>query len=530
MVRGVSLVVLIAAFAVGRGLAAEFGFADLTRPATVTVDGRPAGESVAVAADGTVRIRESRPFSWVRLVWPLGLPSDAKVYGSVFERTYGDCGWRLVTADESSLPNKGAMAWYVLVSDGKRTDGYGLAVQPNVFAAWHVLPGRLELVLDCRAGSRPVKLGGRTLEACRLVSRKGTEGERAFVAGREFCRVMCPSPRLPKEPVYGYNDWYCAYGENTATNFLEDAAFICSLVKGEAVRPYVVADDGWQKVRTPQVSAPGERWSGSNERWGMPMEEFVRRIRGLGARAGVWYRPFLTDAGGGSLPMDPTDPALADRIRADLRRFTGWGVELVKIDFITWEWAGSWGFDYGDSPVVKELPAWRDESRTSAEVVKGLYVAMREGAGDKALVIGCNAIDHFAAGLFELQRTGDDTSGKEWERTRKMGPNTLGMRAIHDRTFYVVDGDCFGPVSADAVPAELNLRWLDLIARSGTSLFVSWKRQLTTPQYTEALERALRRAAKAQPTGEPLDWQETLRPTRWLFGGDSCVYDWDNGN
>ena len=67
---------------------------------------------------------------------------------------------------------------------------------------------------------------------------------------------MCPSPRLAKAPVYGYNDWYCAYGKNTAANFLADAAFIVSLVKGEKVRPYVVVDDGWQHGR--QGSAPAK--------------------------------------------------------------------------------------------------------------------------------------------------------------------------------------------------------------------------------------------------------------------------------
>ena len=54
---------------------------------------------------------------------------------------------------------------------------------------------------------------------------------------------------------------------------------------------------------------------------------------------------------------------------------------------------------------------------------------MREGAGEGAMVIGCNALDHLAAGLFGLQRTGDDTSGTEWDHTRRMGPNMLGMRS-----------------------------------------------------------------------------------------------------
>ena len=83
------------------------------------------------------------------------------------------------------------------------------------------------------------------------------EGERPFAAGRAFCRAMCPAPRLPSAPVYGYNDWYCAYGKNTATNFLADAAYISECAKGLAVRPYVVMDDGWQKNSPPVVGESG---------------------------------------------------------------------------------------------------------------------------------------------------------------------------------------------------------------------------------------------------------------------------------
>ena len=40
------------------------------------------------------------------------------------------------------------------------------------------------------------------------------------------------------------------------------------------------------------------------------------------------------------------------------------------------------------------------------------------------------------------------------------------------------------------------------------------------------MERALRRAARTQPTGEPLDWMETPRPVRWRFGDETVSYDW----
>jgi len=514
---------------------AEMPTFDLLKPDAILVDG---------AADSAGRVklspcRSSRsevfvdvsgdgPISKVELVWNVALPKDAKIYGGEWERTYANAGWYRM--DDKSAPHKGWKPWYFLVNDGTRTDGYGLVVQPNAFGAWKVEPERVALSLDLRAGSSPVELKGRTLAACSLVARRGEKDETPFAAGHEFCKKMCPRPRLPKGPIYGYNDWNCSYGTSTATNFLADAGFVVSLAKDEKVRPYVVVDDGWQRGKHGDGKAKAkDRWAGVNKFWGMGMDEFARRVKAMNARPGLWYRPFLPDDGlkNKGLPIDPTDPGLEKRVRADMARFVKWGFELVKADFITYDWNCKWGDSCADSPVARELPEWRDRSRTTAEVVKGLYMALREEAGDKMVIIGCNALDHFAAGLFEIQRTGDDTSGREWKRTRNMGVNTLGMRAIHHNTFYAVDGDCFGLTKTDIIPWRLNSQWLDLVSRSGTALFVSWKRNLTTPEIRKALEEALRRAAKVQPLGEALDWMENVRPVRWRFGDEILTYEWE---
>ena len=515
------------------GTVPAMDFINLTAPDAVQVDGQPAGARVVLVGDGTLTLNGGTA-SCVELVWRGRLGAETKVLGGMWERTYGDSAWRRVDAPKA--PRGGAMAWYVLATDGTRTDGYGVKVQPNAFACWRAFPDRLTLRLDVRAGASPVELGDRALALCTLVSRKGAEGERPFAAGRAFCRAMCPAPRLPSAPVYGYNDWYCAYGKNTATNFLADAKFLVEAMDAQpgapvANRPFVVVDDGWQNAlkRGGDPSKPGGQWGAVNPHWGMPMDVFARRVKALGARPGLWYRPFDPDEGKEALPVDPTDPKWERRLRAELARFADWGMALVKIDFITYDWGFAWGFELEDSPVKKPLAAWRDRSRTTAEVVRGLYRAMREAAGERMLIIGCNAIDHFAAGLFELQRTGDDTSGREWARTRKMGPNTLGMRAIHNGTFYLNDGDCVGLVNAGDVPWHLNRQWLDLVARSGTALFTSWKRSLAAdPEVARALGAAWKTASRPAATGEPLDWLETPRPQRWRFGdGDTVTYDWD---
>ena len=66
-------------------------------------------------------------------------------------------------------------------------------------------------------------------------------------------------------------------------------------------------------------------------------------------------------------------------------------------------------------------------------VIKDLYDAMRRGVSDDTLLMGCNTMPHLSAGVFELSRTGDDTSGRIWERTRLMGPVSYTHLDVYKR-------------------------------------------------------------------------------------------------
>ena len=134
-----------------------------------------------------------------------------------------------------------------------------------------------------------------------------------------------------------------------------------------------------------------------------------------------------------------------------------------------------------------------------------------------AVLLGCNTVGHLGAGIFELQRTGDDTSGRDWNRTRKMGVNTLGFRLPQHRAFFLVDPDC-APVSK-SVPLAMTRQWLDVVARSGAALFISADPADVTPEEKGLLKTALTAAARIQPEAEPLDWMETTSPERWRLGG-----------
>ena len=421
-------------------------------PFQMAADGAP-NAKVDLLPDGrgatSVRVRSAEPLTFVRLRWNANFANDVRFFGGDWERTYGGTGWTRSAARP--------MPWYFLVNSGGRTDGVGVKVQPGAFAVWIVRADSVELVLDCRAGSDPANLGDRSLDACTIVSRDGVSGETPFAAAQALCRLMCDAPRLPKEPVYGYNDWYCAYGRNTATNFLSDARAVLSLADGLANRPYAVADDGWQAADT---------WRDVNPRWNMAMDKVAARLAAMDVKPGLWYRPLK------HFSSDPTRPVVLRTIKGDVAAFRRWGYKLLKIDFITYDWNHAWN-PQGVSPVTRDDLHWADRSRTTAETVRDIYRTLRDAAGDDVVVVGCNALDHFAAGLFEVQRTGDDTSGCDWELTRTCGPNALGMRAHHHETFYQQDGDCAGLAFAGAVDWRRNAQWIDLLSRSGGAFFVS---------------------------------------------------------
>ncbi len=156
-------------------------------------------------------------------------------------------------------------------------------------------------------------------------------------------------------------------------------------------------------------------------------------------------------------------------------------------------------------------------------MIDELYGSIRGSAGE-SLVIGCNTVSHLSAGHFEICRVGDDTSGTDWARTRKMGVNSLAFRGPQHGAFYVADADCVGVTSA--LPWSLNRQWLDLLARSGTMLFVSLAPDALGTEQRRDLKDALALAAMPHPLGEPLGWLGSVYPSRWRVVGGERRYDW----
>lgn len=523
--------------------ASRGGFLDLTRAPDRVIIQTTAGSQalragsagrwmsdngiVVTAAErsGTLNIALDSPtVATMRLYlrWRGDMSATRLIVGDAWERAYGDLEWRTWVPDR-------VMPWYFATTDGSVTNTYGVRTGARAFCYWQVDERGISLCADVRSGSEGVELGERTLDVCDVVCRAGHPSESAFDALHAFCRQMCSNPRLPAAPVYGSNDWYWAYGNNSADSVRRDARTIVDLAGGASNRPFVVIDDGWQPGRGKDSSLAGS-WDRGNEKF-PDMPGLVSDIRREGGRGGVWIRPLQPMSGTPDSwrlkrdrdVLDPTVPEVRQKIADDIRRIREWGFELVKHDYTTFDIFGRWGFQMGTDLTRGKWTFSAGATRTTAEVIDDMYGVIRTAAGEE-LVIGCNTVSHLSAGHFELCRIGDDTSGTDWSRTRKMGVNSLAFRGPQHDAFYGVDPDCVGVTNA--IPWSFNRQWLDLLARSGTTLFVSLAQDALGSQQRRDLRSALALAASPQALSEPLDWQRNVYPEAWRAGGQRHTYDW----
>jgi len=376
------------------------------------------------------------------------------------------------------------------------------------------------------------------LHAADIITTKSKDEETPFTTAQRFCRLMCPVTRLPRQPVYGINDWYFAYGNNTAKLIKEITALMTDLAPDTNNRPFSVIDAGWATY-SPLLPGDGgfmDDFSKPNDKF-KDMHQMALDIEKLGMQPGLWTRPLCAkhdDKASLLLPaipgrddpkqpiLDPTIEENIERVKYNIATYKQWGYKMVKHDYSTYDIMGKWGFQMVD---VITVPGWRfnDNSRTTAETINHLYHSIREAAGDM-YIIGCNTMSHLSAGVFELNRIGDDTSGKEWERTRKMGVNTLGFRIAQHNSFYATDGDCVG--LTNDIPWAKNKQWMQLLTESGTPLFISPQPNALGEEQKTFIKQCFAKAAKIQPTGEPLDWMINPRPEKWKLNGREVGFDW----
>ena len=473
----------------------------------------------------------SAPLDAVKLKWKYEAVPKASILGDHWERSYGDLHW---AQGDLGVSNP----WYMLINDGQTTACFGVKTRCNTLCSWSMKDGGIELTMDTQSGGTGVKLRNRELHAADVVTYKSRDGETPFVTAQHFCKMMCPNPRLPKQPVYGINDWYFAYGNNSSDLIKKITGLMTDLAPDTGNRPFSVIDAGWATY-SPLLPGDGgfmDDFSKPNDKF-KDMTVMADEINKLGMQPGLWTRvlcakhddpkslllPSIPGRDDPKQPiLDPTIPENIARIKHNISLYKQWGYKLVKHDYTTYDIMGKWGFQMKDGLTA---PGWsfHDNTKTTAEIMNDLYGAIRTAAEDM-YVIGCNTVSHLSAGVFELNRIGDDTSGKEWTRTRKMGVNTLGFRIPQHNAFYATDADCVG--LTNDIPWEKNKQWMQLVAESGTPLFVSPQPDALGEEQRAFIKQSFTQAAKVQPTGEPLDWMDNQFPEKWKLNGRVVDFEW----
>lgn len=480
--------------------------------------------------NGALRITlypSERPYQRVKLRFEGDLSAGILMLGDGWERT-GLSTVKDAEALWTGMHDRRKMPWYFHLFDGRALHSYGVKTGPACFAYFECDVRGITLWLDVRSGGVAARLT-EPLVACELVSRRGEEGADPFREAQAFCRMLCDRPNLPTEPIFGVNNWYWAYGDITHESVMTETDQLMEMTRDAACRPYMILDDGWQLNRysNRHGSYNGGPWDSANAGFPDGMAATAEAIHEKGAKAGIWVRPLLTclpvpaeEVGirkmSTGFVLDPSHPAVLEKVASDIALLRAQGYDLIKHDFSTYDTVGRLFAD-------DRLPAFYDKTKPSCYILRELYRTIEKAAGGAA-VIGCNTIGHLVAGIHAAQRAGDDTSGRNFEVTRSDGVASL-VRLPQNNTFFSHDPDC--AAFTDMVSEEMNLDFLEAAAITGATTLASVTPGVLSREGMARIRRIFATASKGGLGAEPTDWLGHNIPSAFRCAdGKEILYNW----
>lgn len=461
--------------------------------------------------------KTDRP-KFIELHWEAPVNNDILVLGDAWERSYGDLCFKKISENNRYMP------WYFIATDNNECMCFGVKTGCKSFVSFKYDNNGITALIDCRNGGNGVHLNGRKVHLATFVL-KHYDNNNVFENLCDYCKILCDKPVLPEERIYGGNNWYYAYGKSNYKQIISDAKFQVLLSDGIDNKPFQVIDDCWQKKSCCGPWYPNRKFK--------DMKKLADEIKEIGARPGIWFRPLRNKdrkikremrilRSGKRQYLDPTHPEAQSYIICDIERIKNWGYELIKHDFSTADLFGDYGKDLNSTITKVDNWYFYDKTKTNAEIVLDFYKLIKKAAGDM-LIIGCNTVSHLSAGLVHIYRTGDDTSGREWERTKKMGVNTLAFRLAQNKAFYMCDADCVGIIK-ETIPWDKNKQWLHLLSCSNTPLFISCTDRISDIQKNDIIKAY--KTFNADHSFRPVDIFDTTIPTLWEIDGKTVKYNW----
>ncbi len=295
----------------------------------------------------------------------------------------------------------------------------------------------------------------------------------------------------PRTAEVGWNSWYELWQQVDEDDILANAALAAGLL-GDRVPPdapplRIVLDDGWQQA------------------WGIwePNEKFPSGIDGLvaglaadGFATGIWFAPLLVEETtqlaldhpdwfvpgktfahlieGKMRVLDPFHPEVEEHLREVTSRIVGWGMDMLKIDFL---FAGTW-----------EAPRY-EPGRTGTEALVRALQIIREAAGEDTIILAVGGPPTPALPYVDSWRSGGDIAVEVFGPTWPFVANQL--RAVGARYPYcrrtLCDADplLLRQLPRDEVDA---LAWI--VAAAGGAFFLSDDLRELDPERLEWLPTA----------------------------------------
>lgn len=254
--------------------------------------------------------------------------------------------------------------------------------------------------------------------------------------------------RLRRPVPTGWCSWY-HYGPSVTARDIEDnLAWIAANVP--ALR-FIQIDDGYQ----PHMGD----WLEVGKAFGGDVRAVLRSIREKGFQPAIWVAPFIADAGsrlfrehpewfvadadGRPMPsdrvgfggwrmgpwycLDGTHPGAQQHLESVFRTLRReWGCTYFKLD------ANTWGAIRGGRR--------HDPEATRVEAYRRGMAAVRRGAGDDAILLGCNHPIWPSVGTIDASRSSNDIE-RSWTSFAGTGRENL-MRGWQNGRLWWNDPDC----------------------------------------------------------------------------------------
>ncbi len=302
----------------------------------------------------------------------------------------------------------GALAIQALTSDDLvtriRSDGNIVSVHSEGAPTHHLVEGSWGHEQRAATSTRMV-LAGEEIVSEPVAILAGADP----LAVTEMLAARLPRRAWNGPPALGWESWYYYAILLSQGRLLENAQLLKERFGGRPGFDLFQIDDGWQETY-------GAWWP--RERFPENFGELVEQIHRLDLRCGLWLAPFMVQPGAVGLgtehedwcitdestgttlldrhqrwALDASNPAVMDYLRDLGTQVRGWGVDMVKLDFL-YQGAQE-GRRY--NPRVPGTQALR----------RGL-TAMVDQLGNDVYVLGCGAPMLPMVGICHANRIGHD--------------------------------------------------------------------------------------------------------------------------